>query len=555
MSISLRIKFLSIVLILTIAITALTGILAMGKIGDQLEEIAETDIPLTEVIGDIEVHQLEQAVLLEKMLRAANIPNPHADLKALESGTIAFNDKINAELRKAEALASKMSSSATNEHARQEGAKVLSAIKKIEDEAAHYQREVAELVGKINAGKLAEAEVLAEKVEKEADGLGHALEALLKEIGQFTEHSAKEAESTEHTATRLLIAVFVLGTLFGAVFAFFIGRSISQPLARMQSVISRAAHDKDLTLRVPADSKDEIGQTAQAFNGLMSSFQEVLASVSQTSETVAATAEEMAAASEQVATASQEQAESASAMAAAVEEMTVSIVQISDHAAEAQNRADETGEVSSQGSAKIDLLLGNIRHVGETVRSSANTIGILDDRSKEIQGIVNVIHGIAEQTNLLALNAAIEAARAGESGRGFAVVADEVRKLAERSGKATKEIAGLIESIQQTTQQAVNEMSEEVREVNAEGEAANEVGQMLTAMQSCSSRMTVAIHDVSSALQEQKVASSDLAKHVEHIAQMTEENNAAVQETATAASTLSELASRMQSMVGQFRVA
>ena len=78
---------------------------------------------------------------------------------------------------------------------------------------------------------------------------------------------------------------------------------------------------------------------------------------------------------------------------------------------------------------------------------------------------------------------------------------------------------------------------------------------MLSTMQTCSSRMTSAIHDVSSALKEQSVASSDLAKHVEHIAQMTEENNAAVQETATAASTLSDLASRMQSMVGQFRVA
>lgn len=555
MSINLRVKLLSAVLILIVAIASLIGIVSMNKVGNELEDIAEIDIPLTEVLGELEVHQLEQEVFLEKMLRAAKVNSGHADLKSLEKELLAFNDKINGEIKRAGEIGQKMAAAAKDEHARQEGEKVMSALKRIEKESAEYQKELSELVGKINAGNLVEAEALAGKVEKEADTLTHELEALLKEVGQFTEKSAKHAEETEHTAIRTLIAVFVLGSLFGAGFAFYIGRSITVPLARMQEVIGLAARDKDLTLRVPADSNDEIGLTAKAFNSLMGNFQEVLASISQTSETVAATAEEMAAASEQVAVASQQQAESASSMASAVEEMTVSITQITDHANEARARADETNEVSKRGGERIDRLLTDIHHVAEAVRSSAGTIGVLDERSKEIQGIVGVISGIAEQTNLLALNAAIEAARAGESGRGFAVVADEVRKLAERSGKAAKEIAALIESVQSTTQQAVGEMSAEVREVNAEGEAAAEVGTMLTTMQDCSNRMTTAIHDVSASLKEQSTASAELAQHVERIAQMTEENSAAVQETATAASTLSDLASRMQCMVGQFRVA
>ena len=555
MTINLRVKVLSAVLILIVAIAALTGIFSMQKIGDELEEIAETDIPLTKVISEIEVHQLEQEVLLEKMLRAANIADAHADLKSLETSALAFNEKINGEIVKGEQLAQKMLSKAHNEASRKEAEKVTAALKKIEHEVTQYQKGQASLIEKINAGDLAEATKLAATAEKEADGLTHELETLLLEVGEFTESSAQHAEATEHGAVRTLIAVFVIGSLFGAVFAFLIGRSITIPLARMQETIARAAQEKDLTLRVTINSNDEIGQTALAFNGLMNNFQEVLSSVSQTAETVAATAEQMAAASEEVAAATGQQAESASAMASAVEEMTVCIGQITDHANEARSRADETNEVSNRGRQRIDALLVDIHHVADAVRSSASTIGVLDDRSKEIQGIVNVIHGIAEQTNLLALNAAIEAARAGESGRGFAVVADEVRKLAENSGKATKEIAGLIESIQQTTKKAVVEMASEVLEVNAEADAANEVGQMLVNMQNCSARMTSSIHDVSAALKEQSTASVELAKHVEHIAQMTEENNAAVQETASGASTLSELASRMQHMVSQFRVA
>ena len=117
----------------------------------------------------------------------------------------------------------------------------------------------------------------------------------------------------------------------------------------------------------------------------------------------------------------------------------------------------------------------NLRDMSEKTRATAEGVDNLSQRAIQIGGIVQLIREIADQTNLLALNAAIEAARAGEQGRGFAVVADEVRKLAERTSQATNEISGLVDSIQQETEQAKHRMvanAAEAEKFSAEGQQA-----------------------------------------------------------------------------------
>lgn len=111
--------------------------------------------------------------------------------------------------------------------------------------------------------------------------------------------------------------------------------------------------------------------------------------------------------------------------------------------------AQKTAEESSKSLSSVIEIGERLNNLVELIASSHEGIVSLENRSKEISEVVNLIKDIADQTNLLALNAAIEAARAGAHGRGFAVVADEVRKLAERTQKATNEIEINISTLQQ----------------------------------------------------------------------------------------------------------
>jgi methyl-accepting chemotaxis protein len=291
-----------------------------------------------------------------------------------------------------------------------------------------------------------------------------------------------------------------------------------------------------------------------------------------------------------------ETARSVEAQAAEVDQITHSIRSASHASADLQCLSAAVGDAAANGAETVSQTINGMARIKDAVEEAAVKVAGLGDKGGQIGAIVETIDDIAEQTNLLALNAAIEAARAGEQGKGFAVVADEVRKLAERSSRATKEIAALIAEVQQGTVEAVEAMEVGAREVESgtdlaskSGAALDEIARAVQSsnaavariakamddMQECSAGLVTASDAIAAIAQETNGAAEamtgsaeQVARAVESIAAISQQNSASAEQVSAATeqlsaqaeevvasvSTLGEMANQLEDLAAQFRI-
>ena len=366
-----------------------------------------------------------------------------------------------------------------------------------------------------------------------------------------------EAKATEPISRMMytMLGLMAAGLIIG-VFATSVGisRMMSGMVLLRDAMRSMSVGGGDLTVSLPVDSNDEVGQTKDSFNRFLVNLCGMVSEVKGNAVKLLDGIEHVAKETDLISDGSKQQSSFATSTAAAVEEMTASVSQIAESARNAEKMTRESGRVSQQ-------LVGDVRETSEDIALISSTIGKLesvlkglDSRSMQINHIVGVIKEISDQTNLLALNAAIEAARAGEQGRGFAVVADEVRKLAERTGVSTVEIGTMIQLIQEETKIAVSSMEVAVQQVQSGVEKSKAVSKSIEHIERSSQEVEKALSAIALATTEQSTASQEISRNIERIHEMTESSDVSIQETQAQTHDLRTLAQELRTMMDKFKV-
>jgi methyl-accepting chemotaxis protein len=192
--------------------------------------------------------------------------------------------------------------------------------------------------------------------------------------------------------------------------------------------------------------------------------------------------------------------------------------------------------------------------VAQEFGKAAETIGELEDDSRNIGTILDTIKGIADQTNLLALNAAIEAARAGEQGRGFAVVADEVRKLAQSTQEATSRIQEMISRLQAKAVDAVEVMRAGGERVDASVSEAGRAGESLEKITQAVASIRAKNSDIARTAAAEASATEGINASVDSIGRLAKATGDGVRDTDSAVADLAKLLIELQALVGQFKL-
>ena len=317
----------------------------------------------------------------------------------------------------------------------------------------------------------------------------------------------------------LVVVAVIVGCWFGL-------RSVLiQPLHQLLAHIRHIAAG-DLTQQIVVEGRNEMSQLAGSLHEMQQSLVSTVGNVRDGSDAIFTGASEIAAGNNDLSARTEEQAASLEQTAASMEQLTATVKQNAENARQASQLALSASDTARKG--------------GEVVDGVVRTMQDIAGSSKKIADIISVIDGIAFQTNILALNAAVEAARAGEQGRGFAVVAGEVRNLAQRSAQAAKEIKGLIED-------SVNRVNNGSQLVGTAGETMNDIVGAVT-------RVTDIMGEIASASDEQSRGIDQVGQAVTEMDRVTQQNASLVEESAAAAASLEEQASRLSQSVSVFRI-
>ena len=311
--------------------------------------------------------------------------------------------------------------------------------------------------------------------------------------------------------------------------------------------------DGDLT--VHATVTEEItGAIADSVNFTIDALRTLVTTINNTASEVTRSTEKTQQTANQLAQASNQQAREIASASAAVTDMAESMLTVSHDADNSASVAAQSMDIAQKGAQVVRNTIGSMEKIRENIQQTSKRIKRLGESSQEIGDIVGLISEIADQTNILALNAAIQASTAGDAGRGFAVVADEVQRLAERAGNATKQIEGLVNTIQADTNEAIKSMEMSTAGVVSGASMAEDAGVALKEIEDVSTELSNLIKGISDSTKQQSKVAMSVSDSMNVIQEITLQTSEGTEETSNSLTALNELSAELGRSVSGFKL-
>jgi methyl-accepting chemotaxis protein len=400
----------------------------------------------------------------------------------------------------------------------------------------------------------------------------------VSQMDKGIEETTSEVMAVQWT---VLISI-VVALILGIAIALWNSKQIVGPVKAVAEAMQKVAAG-DLTVeKVVVRSRDETRELGDAFNHMTADLLAVVGEVRESASSVATSSGELSVTAKESSSAIEEiskmvrqtsdgmekQLHEFGEVHQSMSQMAMGIKQISQNAEDMLQSSETANGLTKEGGDSIQQVVDQMKKINTSVEETTGVILSLGNRSKEIHEVVNFITQIADQTNLLSLNAAIEAARAGEHGRGFAVVADEVRKLAEQTRTSAKEITNMISFIQTETNQAVQSMDSQNKEVDKGLAFTQDAQGAFSQIENSIEVVTTRVEEVSNSIEELNQLSTQIIQTIDNvqliaetsaaasleISSGTEENAASIQQVSSASQNLSELAEQLQQIVAKFKL-